>query len=488
MSELASSSWYQDPLEQKMKTELTTFFDQYAEKLESLRRKNPYYHQRIREYLQFNIVPQSRVLEIGSCDGSALASVQPSYGLGIDCSSKMVELARQKHPHLHFKVAYAEDLQLPEEKPFDYVILSDVIGYFYDIRQVFKNLKPLCHRDTRIILNWYSRLWQPVIGFAEKLGLKHPLPFNNWTSREDIANLLQLSDFEVVKVASRELIPKKIPLVSAFFNKFLINWWPFSIFAWTNWVTAKPFRTAYTEANPSTSIVCPCRNEAGNILNILKRTPVIGAFTELIFVEGNSTDDTAEVLQKEIAAYDGPLRVKLFTQTGKGKGDAVRLGFSHATGDIFMILDADLTVPPEVLPQFYETIVEGRGEFINGSRLVYPMEAHAMRFANILGNKAFSMMFTFLLGQKFKDTLCGTKVLSQKNYERVVQGRSFFGDFDPFGDFDLLFGAAKLNLKIVDFPVRYRERVYGTTNIQRFRAGFILLQMCLYAYRKFKMV
>ncbi|MEK7484370.1 MAG: glycosyltransferase [Planctomycetota bacterium] len=478
---------WQDPLEAQFKQGIVSFFDHYAEDLSRIRKKNPYYHQRIREYLCFNILPNTRVLEIGTCDGSALATTRPSYGLGIDCSSKMIELAQKNYPQLHFQVAFAEDLDLSKEEPFDYIILSDVIGYFYDIQRVFQKLQPLCHRDTRVIVNWYSRLWQPLISLAEKLGLKHTLPINNWTSREDMENILRLAGFEVIKIASRELLPKKIPLLSSFCNKMLVNFWPFSLFAWTNWVVAKPPAISYPNL-PSVSIVCPCRNEAGNIINILKRTPEIGSWTELIFVEGNSTDNTVETLKQEIAAYQGSLKISSLTQSGKGKGDAVRLGFAHATGDIFMILDADLTVPPEILPDFYKAIVDGKGEFINGSRLVYPMQDQAMRFANILGNKAFSMMFTFLLGQKFKDTLCGTKVLSKRNYQNIVLGRAFFGDFDPFGDFDLLFGAAKLNLKIVDFPVRYRERIYGTTNIQRWRAGVILLSMCLYAYRKFKIV
>jgi SAM-dependent methyltransferase len=444
----------------------------------------------INEYasiLKFTILPGSRVLEIGTCDGRALAEVEPAYGLGIDCSPKMIEMASKNYPHLHFKVANAEDLTLPEEAPFDYIILSDVIGYFYDIRQAFERLLPLCHPDTRIILNWYSRLWQPVLNLAEKLGLKHPLPFNNWTSRDDVRGLLALAGFEVVKVSVRELLPKKIPLLSSFCNRFLVQFFPFSVFAWTNWMIARP-ALPLKKQNPSVSIVCPCRNEAGHIAEILSRTPLLGEFTELIFVEGNSSDNTAEVLKATVAQYQGPLRLHLYTQTGKGKGDAVRLGFSKASGEVFMILDADLTVAPEDLPHFYQALLQGKAEFINGSRLVYPMEGQAMRFANILGNKAFSYMFTFLLGQRFKDTLCGTKVLTQRNYQRIVQGRSFFGEFDPFGDFDLLFGAAKLNLKIIDFPIRYRERHYGTTNIQRWRAGFILLGMCLYAYRKFKLV
>jgi len=173
---------------------------------------------------------------------------------------------------------------------------------------------------------------------------------------------------------------------------------------------------------------------------------------------------------------------------GKGKADAVRKGFNVATGEMLMILDADLTVPPEELPRFYDALVSRHGEFINGSRLVYPLQKQSMRFLNILGNKGFSLIFTYLLGQRFKDTLCGTKVLLRTDWDKIMSGRSYFGDFDPFGDFDMIFGAAKLNLKIVEVPVHYQDRTYGTTNIQRFTHGWILLRMSFFALRKIKLI
>ncbi|HNS91113.1 MAG TPA: glycosyltransferase family 2 protein, partial [Deltaproteobacteria bacterium] len=232
-------------------------------------------------------------------------------------------------------------------------------------------------------------------------------------------------------------------------------------------------------------VVVPARNEEGNIEEIFRRTPEMGAGTELIFVEGGSGDDTCGAIERAMKAHP-QRRSSFLRQTGTGKGDAVRLGFAHATGDILMILDADMTVPPEDLPRFYDAIVSGRGEFINGVRLVYPMEKQAMRYLNLVGNKFFSLAFSWLLGQPVKDTLCGTKVLSRENYERIAANRSYFGDFDPFGDFDLLFGAAKQNLKIVEMPVRYRQRLYGDTNIDRWRHGVILLRMVLFAMRRIK--
>jgi glycosyltransferase involved in cell wall biosynthesis len=234
-------------------------------------------------------------------------------------------------------------------------------------------------------------------------------------------------------------------------------------------------------------VIIPARNEAGNIPAIFARTPQMGEGTELVLVEGHSRDKTYAAIEATVAEH--PERsCQLLRQTGIGKGDAVRLGFSRARGDVLMILDADLTVPPEDLPRFYEALVSGKGEFINGVRLVYPMEGQAMRFLNLLGNKFFSLAFSWLLGQSIKDTLCGTKVLWKKDYEAITNNRAYFGNFDPFGDFDLIFGAAKLNLKITDLPIRYRERTYGTTNIQRWKHGWLLLKMVLFAARRLKFV
>jgi len=240
--------------------------------------------------------------------------------------------------------------------------------------------------------------------------------------------------------------------------------------------------------HPSVSVIVPARNEAGNIENAVLRLPVMGPDDELIFVEGNSSDNTWEKIQEVQKKYGSSRRLIIAQQTGKGKGDAVRKGFSLASKDILMILDADLTVPPEDLPKFYDAIVSGHGEFINGSRLVYPMEGQAMRFLNMLTNKFFAMAFSFVLGQHFKDTLCGTKVLTRRQYTRLAEHRKFFGEFDPFGDFDLLFGAARLGLKIVEVPIRYRDRVYGTTNISRWRHGFLLLKMLLFAALRIRFI
>jgi glycosyltransferase involved in cell wall biosynthesis len=238
-------------------------------------------------------------------------------------------------------------------------------------------------------------------------------------------------------------------------------------------------------AEPSASVIIPARNEAGNIVKAIERVPDMGSHTEIIFVEGNSSDNTWDAIQQVISQF--PERtIRAYQQSGKGKGDAMRTGYAQANGDIVLILDADLTVPPEDLPKFFNAVANGQADFANGVRLVYPMEDEAMRFLNMCGNKFFSFAFSWLLGQTIKDTLCGTKVFRREDYLRIEANRSYFGDFDPFGDFDLIFGAARLNLKIRDIPVRYQSRVYGSTQINRWRDGWLLIRMCAFAARKLK--
>jgi glycosyltransferase involved in cell wall biosynthesis len=266
-----------------------------------------------------------------------------------------------------------------------------------------------------------------------------------------------------------------------------VRLWAIRHLALANFILARPLNADGGRPASRVSVIVPTRNEEGNIPAVFSRTPELGAGTELIFVEGRSSDDTSGAIERAIAANPGR-EARLLRQTGRGKGDAVRLGFSVASGDILMILDGDLTVPPEDLPRFYEALQSGKGELINGVRLTYPMDERAMRFANLVGNKFFSLAFSWLLEQPIKDTLCGTKALRRSDYQRIAANRSYFGDFDPFGDFDLLFGAAKLGLQIVDLPIRYRERTYGDTNIQRWRHGWLLLKMCAFAAGRIKFV
>jgi SAM-dependent methyltransferase len=430
------------------------------------------------------ISPGLSVIEIGCGRGDLLASVKPTHGLGVDFSPEMISQAHQRHPELTFIQADAHELQLDHQ--FDVVILSDLVNDLWDVQTVLEQVRPLCKAGTRVILNFFSRVYQPALGLAGALGLaKHLLP-QNWLTPEDAENLLNLAGFEVIRRQREILFTFPIPLVRDLFNKILVKVWPFNPFAWTNVLIARPQPTADSQ-KPSISIIIPARNEAGNIEAAFQRIPQMGRHTEIIFVEGHSKDDTYSAIEQAIKRHP-EWDASLFRQSGKGKADAVRLGFEKASGDVLMILDADLTVRPEDLPRFYEALTSGKGEFINGVRLVYPMQEQAMRFLNLLGNKFFSLAFSWLLGQPVKDTLCGTKVLRKHHYDRIVANRAYFGEFDPFGDYDLIFGAAKQNLKIVDMPIRYQDRTYGSTNINRWRHGLLLFRMLAIAAFRLKFI
>ncbi len=446
------------------------------------------------------IPADAAVLEVGSGDGDLLASLPNAVREGLDYLPDAVARARARHPGLTFEegdILAASDkgshgvVAVTDARRFDAVICDRLCHSVLDVQALLHGLKRRLATDGRIYLTAFNYLWEVPTRAAEAAGWKRPSPTANWLSDSDFRNLFDITGLEVVRAEDRMLLPVAVPGVSEVVNKYLARvpgmqhlslYRVYVLRARADWAGTPPARRG------SVSVVVPARNEAGNIQAAIDRTPVMGKGTELIFVEGGSKDGTWEAIQRAMSRYDGPLKLRAFKQTGKGKGDAVRLGFAHATGDLLMILDADLTVPPEDLPAFYDVMARGQADYVQGTRLVYPMEAGAMRFFNKLGNVAFSQLFTYLLNQPIKDTLCGTKVLWRKDYERLAAGRSYFGDFDPFGDFDLIFGVAKLGLKIAEIPVRYRDRSYGETNISRWKHGVLLLRMSAIAARKIKFV
>lgn len=448
---------------------------------------NRFYNKLVQRYFQLIIPEGSRVLEVGCGVGDLLASVRPGFGVGIDFAPTMVQLARRRHPELRFEESAAENY-LSFEK-FDYIILSDLVNDLEDVQGVLEHLRTLAHPNTRLVINFFNDYWRPVLAWAVRQKWKSPTPqHQNWLTVPDVQNMLKLAGWDVIKTETKILCPIDMGWVGGMLNR-----WIAPLMSWANlskFIVARPAIWSFPERQKSEfscTVVIPSRNESGNIENAVRRTPEMGKGTEIIFIEGGSSDDTWEEIHRVQRQY--PHRcIRVLKQSGKGKGNAVREAFAEATGDLLFILDADLTVPPEELPKFYEVARSGQADFVNGVRLVYPMEANAMRFFNMLGNLFFSRAFTWLLGQRIKDTLCGTKVLFRDDYQKIAENRKYFGDFDPFGDFDLLFGAAKLNMKIVDLPIRYKARTYGDTNIDRWRHGMILLRMVAFAARRLKFI
>jgi hypothetical protein len=432
-----------------------------------------YLHGKVRDYLALHVRPEDSVLEVDPIPTSASGRIERSFRI-----------------HAPDQIgANVTNLEALKGLELDYVVLNGNVHYERDVQEFLATLRPLLQASTRVIITFYSSLWKPLLRLATKLGLRVKTPEQNWIAVEDLQNLLLLSDYELVRLESKLLIPVYIPLFSELVNRFIAPLPFFRLFNLVNIAVARRLNgPTQTDRTPSVSVIIPARNEAGNIEAAIRRVPKMGPDDELIFVEGNSTDDTWQRIVEMKTHYNATHNIRIARQTGKGKGDAVRKGFAMASREILMILDADLTTPPEELSRFYAALVSDKGEFINGSRLVYPMERQAMRFLNMVANKFFALMFSFVLGQRFKDTLCGTKVLTRENYLKLAAHRKFFGDFDPFGDFDLIFGAARMALRIVEVPVHYRERVYGETNIQRWKHGIILLRMLRFAAARIKFV
>ncbi|MCW8915708.1 MAG: bifunctional class I SAM-dependent methyltransferase/glycosyltransferase family 2 protein [Magnetovibrio sp.] len=468
------------------KQAIHTVAEQNAPGRERWIRKNAFYHAEDQRYFRFMIAENQKVLELGCGNGDVLASLKPSHGVGIDFSERTIEMAQKNHPELDFVVG---DIENPEvlkqlDGPFDAILLDDTIGDLEDVVNTLLDLHHLCDADTRIIIAYHSPLWRLPLFLAEKVGMRMPSVEKNWLTLGDIAKLVNLADFEIIRREWRQIMPKKFFGLGGLLNRFVATLPLIRTLCLRNYVVVRSLKQDppnYT----SCSVVVPARNEKGNIENAVLRLPEFCDHIEFLFVEGNSSDGTLDEMyrvQKKYPEKD----IKVMVQDGIGKGDAVRKGFEHASCEVLVILDADLTTPPEQIPQFFDAVASGKGEYINGTRLIYPMENEAMRYLNSIANHIFPRIFTWLLNQHFTDTLCGTKVLSKTHYQKIADNRSYFGDFDPFGDFDLIFGACKLNLKVVEVPVRYANRTYGETQISRFTHGWLLLKMMLFAFLRLK--
>jgi SAM-dependent methyltransferase len=461
-----------------------------AVRRESWMKRNRYYYELLTRLLEFLVESNRKVLSVGCGPAYHLAAVRPKEGKGIDISPEMVDIARQRNPCFEFAVAFPDKEEFrrvfePCEK-FDYILFNN-IGDTVDVLQALRNLRPLCLRHTRLLVETYNHLWEPLVTFAEWAGMKVPRTEQNWLSMTDIRNLMKLAGFEALETHRIVILPKYVPLLSAFFNRFCARLPLLKRLCMTQVVVGRLLPSPLPKEELSVSVIVPCRNEKENVEDAAQRIPQLGRRTEIIFCDDQSTDGTAEEVLRMQSLYPDK-DIRLERGPGACKSRNVWTGFDTATGDILMILDADLTTIPEELPYFVDVIASGQGEFINGSRLVYPVPKGAMTTANMLGNKFFSVAFTYLLGQPVKDTLCGTKVLWRSDWERIKPMLGSWGIEDRWGDYELLFGAAKLKLKILDLPVHYQERIYGSTKMTRvFRNGLVMLKMCWHGFLKLKL-
>ena len=476
-------------LSSQRKRDLLDHYEANVEDLDRWREFNAAYHEDDAKFMRFLIPPGKRVLELGCGRGDLLAMLKPSYGVGVDFGADTIAAANARHPELYFVLG---DVEQPEtltqiEGPFDYIVIADTIGMFEDIDGTLRLIHDLCAPSTRIIISYYSHLWEPVLRIAEALRLRRKQPRINYIATADFLNLMDLADFEMIGQEQRQLLPRRWLGLGPFINRFIAPLPGIRHLCLRTYLVGRPVRL-FPDRKFSASILIPCRNERGNIEDAIRRMPRFGSAQEILFVEGNSSDGTFEECERVRDAYRGSWDITVLKQEGKGKGDAVRKGFAAAKHDVLMILDADLTMPPEALPKYHAIIEAGKAEFVNGTRLVYPMENEAMRPLNFIANRCFAYLFSYLVNTRLTDTLCGTKVLLRRDYEVLARERDYFGNFDPFGDFDLIFGAAKQHLKIIETPIHYKARTFGETQISRFRDGWLLLKMVWFAYRKLKAI
>lgn len=455
------------------KSSVKKHLNDMAEKYDYWKNKNWYYYDNIKNYIKANVHPSARVLEIGCATGDILAYTEPRHGIGIDISDGMIDIARKKHPHLNFYSTSIEDVDLDET--FDYIIMVDILDHVYDIMDVFISLEKFCHPTTKIILTTISPWWEPILALTEKLGMKMPEGLHNCVDIRAIKNILAQLNFEVSHSGYMLLCPKYVPGLSYLMNTIGVRTFGLKRLSPVQTMIVRPMQPTTTDLNLGCSVVIPCHNEEDNIQDAIRRVPQMGQGTEVIVVNDGSTDHTVQKVNEIIREFP---HVKLVDYSpNRGKGQAVREGFKAATKEVLMILDADLSVDPEELPRFFAPLNKGLCQFVNGSRMVYPMESQAMRTLNLFGNKIFSQIMTFLLNQAVTDTLCGTKAFYRADYQHMSL------TFDKWGDYDFLFGAARMGSKILEVPVHYKDRLGGESKMKTFRHGFHLLCACFQGFK-----
>jgi len=454
--------------------EVERHFDSLAEEYDNWKGKNWYYYALLKGLFKEFVPSKKSVLELGCGTGEILSHLEPGYGVGVDISDRMIKAAKNKYSKLEFVTGGAESVKLKEK--FDYIVMADLIDHLVDVQDALSNVRPMLKGDGRLIISTINPLWSPVLLIAENLGLKMPEGYHNFVLKDDICNILELEGYEVIETGYRILIPKYLPFVSNLVNNLAPRIRLVKELCLIQYIVAstKP-ATEGERRDMSLSIVIPCHNEAENIAECVSRIPQITSRQEVVIVNDGSTDETEMVILR--LQEKNPKGIKVISyQKNQGKGHAVKKGFEAASGDVLMILDADMAIIPEDLPRFYQAIRNNKGDFINGTRMMYPMEDESMRLLNIVGNNIFSRTLSLIVGQRLTDTLCGTKGLLKKDFSRMRMGR------DRWGDFDLLFGAAKLKLKIVEIPVHYQRRNKGETKMRPIKHGLLLFMMCVVGF------
>jgi hypothetical protein len=400
--------------------------------------------------------------------------MKPQRGVGIDISKEMIALASEKYPQYAFIHSPIETLHLDET--FDYIIMVDVVDHVYDVMEVFQNLYRFCKPTTRIILTTINPWWDPILTFMEKIGAKMPEGPHNFIEKGNLRRIFEMMDFVVSYSGFMLLFPKRIPLLSYLANSLGVRIWGVNRLSCAQYMIIQPTAKNENDLGLGCSVIIPCYNEQDNIEEAIRRVPAMGKATEIIVVNDGGRDNTVQKV-KDLQSEFPNLKLVDYSPN-HGKGYAVRRGFEAAMHEIIMILDADISTPPEELPRFFEPLNKGICQFVNGTRMVYPMQDQAMRIFNLFGNKLFGYIMSFITQQNLTDTLCGTKALYKSDLKRIRWG------LDKWGDFDLLFAAARMGSKITEVPVHYMSRKSGESKMKTFRHSAHLLMACFKGFRE----
>jgi ubiquinone/menaquinone biosynthesis C-methylase UbiE len=451
-------------------------FDALADRYLDLKKLNAFYNDYLIRWTKALVPPRRRVLDIGCGRGDVLAAVRPTVGLGLDLSPTMVRRAAADHGHgtsgLQFIEQAVEEFQ--GDGTFDAALLTNTLEYAYDIGAILDRARAALRDNGRLLITTANPVWSPIFKAASKVGMRIPECDRLWVTNEDLDNLLKLHGFEVVDKRMDLVLPKPVPGLGDALNWAVSRTPVMRYLGSTQLIAARKLpekARAY-----SVSAIVPCYNEAGNVERCVREMVKLGSRTELIIVDDGSKDGTAALVNP---ALRSDIDVKVVSYSPNvGKGNAVQRGFERATGDILMILDADLTTHPEELGPLYEAMSTGRAEFVNCTRFVYPMDGQAMKFANYVGNKVFTIAVSLVMDRRVSDTLCGTKAMFRTDYEHFTMGR------DPWGDYDFLFGAAQLRLAVCELPVHYRDRLAGVSKMNSMKHAKNLVRMCLHGFRQ----
>jgi len=366
------------------------------------------------------------------------------------------------------------------------VILTFPLNNFVNLVGFFDKLDSSLNEEAKVIVSYYSKIWKPFFFIFSLFGLIRNYKNSLFFSKDTLEIFLRTGNFEISKKIPNYFIPFNIPIINKFLS-ILINFLPFL----DNLSVTKVFylrkKNYKKRQNKKISLIIPCKNEQGNILNIVtdaKKELIIPY--EIIFVDDKSSDNTFQIIidcKKKFSDVD----IQVTKGPGKGKSLAVNEGIKIATGYYSIIFDADMTVNMKDINVFYNAISNGNADIINGSRLVYKPYTGAMRYLNFLGNKFFSKLSSFITGELITDTLCGSKCFITKDFKIFNEFKDNNNINDIWGDFNILYSSNFYGLKCIDLPVRYYERVEGETKMKkRFYFFLNMLSTSIKAMNRFK--